>query len=347
MFRKELKFLIRIPLVFLLAVQLSPVGPAVARSGDPSPAGPAARPVEAGEGEELEVPGDERDRFRLRVSSIDEFDQVVELDLREGPRPAWPYRWTREEKFRYFNIGLAGATALYGLLFWDYGTSSFRFGSEGWFGADTDYGGADKTGHAWTTYLLCNVFNALYRYWGYEPDEAALRGTLSGLGMVTVVEIGDGFSREHGFSWEDQLANMLGAGLAYLRLRVPEVARTVDFRMEWIPSPSLRHGHRSDFVTDYSGYKFLLAFKPGGLWAESPPALRYLEFHLGYFAHGFLSSDPEYFDEKTREVYVAVGLNVTHLLETTLGTSAGRVFDFIQVPYTYLPVGKSWDTPYE
>ncbi len=347
MLRKELKFSLRILLVFLLAAQLSLAGPAVARVGDPSPDGPGVWSVEAGEGEEIEVSESARDRFRLRVSAIDEFDQVVDLELSEDQRPSWPYRWSREEKFRYFNIGLAGATALYGLLFWDYGTSSFRFGGEGWFGADTAYGGADKTGHAWTTYLLCNVFNALYRYWGYEPEEAALRGTLSGLGMVTVVEIGDGFSRAHGFSWEDQLANTVGAGLAYLLLRVPELDRVVDFRMEWIPSPSLRHGDRSDYVTDYSGYKFLLAFKPGGLWDESPPALRYLEFHLGYFAHGFLRSDQKYFDEKTREVYVAVGINVTHLLETTLGTSAGRVFDFIQVPYTYLPAGKSWDTPYE
>ncbi len=347
MFRKELKFFLRIPLVFLLAVQLSPAGPAVARPGDPSPPDRTAWTVEAGEGEELEVPGSESDRFRLRVSAVDQPRRMVELELRQDPRPAWPYRWTREEKFRYFNLGLAGTTALYGLLFWDYGSSSFRFGSEGWFDADTDYGGADKIGHAWTTYLLCNVFNAVYRYWGYEPEEAALRGALSGYGMVTLVEIGDGFSRAHGFSWEDQLANTVGAGLAYLLLRVPELDRVVDFRMEWIPSPSLRHGDRSDFVTDYSGYKFLLAFKPGGLWEESPPALSFVEFHLGYFAHGFLRSDQKYFDEKTREVYVALGINVTHLLETTLGTSAGRVFDFIQVPYTYIPAGKSWDTPYE
>ncbi len=311
-----------------------------------NPAGRAGRNgIVAGVGEEIELDPIGRRRYFFRVVEVDEERGEVKLDLAERWYPGWPHYLPKEDKFKYFNLGLLGATALYGLLFWDYGTSSFRFGSEGWFGADTDYGGTDKVGHAWTTYLLCNVFNAIYRHWGYEPEEAALRGTLSGLGMVTVVEVGDGFSRAHGFSWEDQLANFVGAGMAYLRLRVPEVARVADFRMEWIPSPSLRYGRRSDWVTDYSGYKFLLAFKPEGIFDTGHPAMRLLEFHLGYYTRGFLSPDHHYFDEKRRVVYAGVGINVTSLLEMTVGTDAGRVFDYIQVPYTYLPVRKSWTTP--
>ncbi len=342
MFRK--KTLIRFLSALVIAGLISR-GPGAVRAADIPSAGEDQRTVTVSPGEEIELPGGGRTRFQLRVSAVDDFQPTVGLEIRENPTASWPYRWTREEKSRYLNIGLAGVSLLYGLIAWDYGTSSFRFGSEGWFGADTDYGGADKVGHAWTSYFLCNVFNAVYRYWGYDREEAALRAALSGYGMVTVVEFGDGFSRDHGFSWEDQLMNTLGVGLAYLLLRLPAVDEVVDFRMEWIPSPALRHGDRDDFVTDYSGYKFLLAFKPAGLSKESPPALRLLEFQLGYFTRGYLSPDYKYFDEKTRELYVGVGINVTSLLELTLGTSAGRVFDFIQVPYTYISAGKSWESP--
>jgi hypothetical protein len=160
---------------------------------------------------------------------------------------------------------------------------------------------------------------------------------------LTITEIGDGFSRVHGFSWEDEVMNTVGVGLAYLRHRFPAFKEKVDFRMEWVPSPTFRNDERYDPFTDYSGQKYLLAFKPDGFLKTGDPILKALEIHVGYYTRGYVTGDDKYFSGKHRYGYVGIGLNVTYLLERLTGHRARGVFDYLQVPYTYLPASGRYD----
>jgi hypothetical protein len=244
--------------------------------------------------------------------------------------------WPREKKVIALNLTAFSAIAVFGAVSWEYGSSSFNSQSEGWFGQDTKYGGADKLGHAYGAYVLTSIYNSVYKSWGYSEEEAIWGGALSGWSQTTLVEVGDGFSTEHGFSWEDEVMNTLGVGMAFLRHRYPSLKEKIDFRLEWIPSSSFRSGDQGDIFTDYSGQKYLLALKPDGFLKTDNPFLKAMEIHIGYYSRGYDEVDEHRTSNGKRFNYVGIGLNVTYLLEQLTGHDAKHVFDYIQIPYTYL-----------
>jgi len=257
-----------------------------------------------------------------------------------------PPPWLRRGKVAAVNLVPAGLIGLYGVSQWGWGDESFRFGNEGGFGKDTKHGGADKLGHAWMGYVLSNWHGDLYENFGYSKQEAAKYGTISSLGLLTLVEVADGFTNDHGFSWEDQLANTVGAYMGYLRQRCPRFKESVDFRMEWKPSPGFRDRVRDgkfDPFTDYSGQKYLLAFKPGGMLRSDNKFLRMVELQAGYYTRGFQEESEPYFDEKSRHVFVGVGLNVTELVRRMTGSRAKGVFDYVQLPFTSVRASSELD----
>ena len=251
--------------------------------------------------------------------------------------------WSRKQKVIALNATAVGVVAGLGVASWDYGKNSFNTQSEGWFGYDSKYGGADKFGHAFGAYSLTAVYKNIYEHWGYSDEQAILGGVLSSWSLMTVTEIADGFSNSQGFSWEDEVMNTAGVAMAYLRYRLPYLKDKVDFRMEWFPSPSLRNGDRDDPFTDYSGQKYLLAFKTDGFVKTKNPLLKALEVHLGYYTRGYTANDDLHFDGKHRFGYIGIGLNVTYLLEKLTGHRASGIFDYIQVPYTYISTSGRYD----
>ena len=249
------------------------------------------------------------------------------LELAEeevSPKPPWwsAGDWSREKKVIVLNAVTVGAIATIGFAGWDYGSHSFNTSDEGWFGHDTPYGGADKLGHVFTCYALASAYNRIYRDWGYSDNDAILMGAASSWLTMSLIEIGDGFSVSEGYSWQDEAMNTLGVGMAYLRHRFPAIRERVDFRWEWFPSPAARSGERFDILTDYSGQKFLLAFKLDGWLRTGSPVLKALEVQVGYYTRGYVSGDDDDFDGQHRYGYVGIGLNMTYLLERFTGHRA-------------------------
>lgn len=251
--------------------------------------------------------------------------------------------WPRDKKVTALNIATISTILGIGVAGWDYGSHSFHTANEGWFDNDTPYGGADKLGHAFTCYALASVYNRIYKDWGYSKNDAILLGAANSWLTMSLIEIGDGFSVSEGFSWQDEIMNTVGVGMAYLRHRFPAVRERVDFRWEWFPSPAARSGERFDVFTDYSGQKFLLAFKLDGWLRTGSPILKLLDLQVGYYTRGYVSGDKDYFDGKHRFGFIGIGLNMTYLLERLTGHRASGVFDYIQVPYTYVPTSMRLD----
>lgn len=75
--------------------------------------------------------------------------------------------WSRERKAFWLNGAIVGGVTAYGFGVWNWGESSFRTESEGWFGRDTASGGADKLGHAYAGAVSTAIAASLYRRWGY------------------------------------------------------------------------------------------------------------------------------------------------------------------------------------
>jgi hypothetical protein len=237
-------------------------------------------------------------------------------------------------------VGAYGLTTALGLSSWDWELNTFRFESEGWFGDDTKYGGMDKLGHAYSGYLLTEYFTQRIAHSAEDRSGAAISGAILGMGVQTYVEVFDGFSGGHGFSYEDLIMDGIGVGFSMLRSTVPGLAEKLDFRMEYLPS-----GYAGSYspATDYSGQKYLLALKLSGFEELEQTPLRFVELQVGYFARGFSDDERKEGADRQREPYVAIGLNLNELLgaspvkDTTAGLIAQRATEYFQVPYTYIP----------
>ena len=243
-----------------------------------------------------------------------------------NPACAFDLDLSKEEKVMALNAGALLVAAAWGITFWDYGQKGMRMEDEKWFQTDSAEGGADKLGHFFSNYIITHGFASIYESWDYEPRRAALYGALSSFGVMGFVELGDAFS-DNGFSYSDLIMNLLGSGAGYLLYSYPELARKIDFRIEY--RPNFREG---DIFTDYEGMKFLMAVKMEGFDCITNEYLQYPEIHLGYYARGY-SEDA---GDKSRNLYIGMGINMSKILRDLCWKKTARLFNYVQLPFTYV-----------
>ena len=129
---------------------------------------------------------------------------------------------------------LGGATAaitLTGIGNWDWGSSSFHFRQEGWFGEDTASLGMDKLGHAYSAFVLTEFFTDGMEGSPLDRSHAPYTAGLLAMGLMTYIEVFDGFSKDHGFSAEDIVVDAAGVIFSIARRKVPGLREKVDFRL--------------------------------------------------------------------------------------------------------------------
>ena len=101
---------------------------------------------------------------------------------------------------------------LYGAENWWQGgfTDSFDTQREGWFGKETEFGGVDKLGHAYSNYVGVRLLTPVFEAMGNTRRTSVSLATWSTLAIFTGVEVLDGFSQRYYFSIEDTIANIAG-----------------------------------------------------------------------------------------------------------------------------------------
>lgn len=258
--------------------------------------------------------------------------------------------WDQAKSIPWRFGGAAAVITATGFANWDWGSSSFRFNSEGWFGKDTASLGMDKLGHAYSSYVLTEFFTDGIEHG--SPRHRSYTGAILAMGLMTYIEVFDGFSAAHGFSYEDMVVNAAGAAFSLARRSVPGLREKLDFRLLYIPSRSTwsalscfpkpfcdRDGAvvRSP-ITDYVGQRYLLALKLSGFEPLRRTPLRLLEIHGGYYARGFTREEEERGDPLRRRLFVGLGLNVGELLFSGrprgVRGAAKWALQYIQLPYT-------------
>ena len=238
----------------------------------------------------------------------------------------------------YTNLIGAAVVAAWGTAFWDYFTIQPVVNNEGWFGKDTKYGGADKLGHMYSTYLWSLGFSSLYEYWGMKEEDAMLYGPLTSWTFQFLMEVGDSFSETQGFSYEDLVMNTVGAAFYYVREKYPSLKSKLDLRLEYIPD----FDAEVDFFTQYNSMKYLFALKFSGFEDLEDTPMKYFEFQLGYYTRGY--SESSNYSEKERVIYAGVGINASEVLKAIGWTKTSKIFNYYQLPYTYVPFGYDLDT---
>lgn len=248
--------------------------------------------------------------------------------------------WHQAGSVKWDILALYGGVTAFGIKNWDWGTSGYHFEPEGWFGTDTKYGGMDKIGHAYTGYVISQYFTQRIAHSVDDPTNAAITGALLGMGFQTYIEFFDGFAGQHGFSYEDLIADGVGAAFSFLRNTVPGLSEKLDFRMEYLTASKY---HEWGPFTDYDGQKYLLALKFSGFEKLEETPLRYLELQAGYYTEGYTDETRKNDVDPKRVPYLAVGLNLNELLgmapevrNTMPGEAASTLLEYWQPPYTYV-----------
>lgn len=233
---------------------------------------------------------------------------------------------------------MLGGVMAGGLKHWNWGSShSFGTTSEGWFGLDTGSGGADKLGHAFSSYMITNGLTEQLLHQGRSPEQAALTSALITQAVMIGIEIFDAYSVDYGWSTEDAVMDLLGSGVAYLRHVTPGLRDRLDFRLEYQPS-----GYKGfSPIGDYAGQKYVLALKLAGFSALRDTPLRYLELQTGYYTRGFSREEQADGLVRSRHGFIGIGLNLSELLlgqrarNETGARRAGRLFfEHVQLPST-------------
>lgn len=224
-----------------------------------------------------------------------------------------------------------GILTAYGVSEWEWFQHSPEFKKEGWFEKDSHAGGADKTGHAYVSYILNEALT--YDFKRNNVANAENKAALASLASMTLIEIGDATSKKHGFSGEDLIADAIGVGASWWLQKNPKWDDRIDFRMEYKPSPGYPGGFGP--AADYSGMKHLLALKGSGFNSLRNTPLEFLELYAGYYTRGFRSYDKGHYDEPERNTYLGLGLNLSRVLGKT-APKVGKFFEYYQVPGTYL-----------
>lgn len=249
------------------------------------------------------------------------------------PISASGFSWSetpKEKKVLFANAAGLTAITAWGIVNWDYFSTTPSAENEGWFAGNTKEGGADKLGHFYASYALSHFLAHTYENWGYSQNQGLRLGALSSFTIMSWMELGDSFS-EYGFSYEDFLMNALGCAAAYVIGTRPELERKIDFRIEYRP-----RFDTADVFTDYDRQKFLVALKLDGFDQVTHPLLKYLELHLGYYARGFShGSIPK------RTLYAGIGINLSRILNGFSLNRLSTLTRFIQVPYSYIELDKS------
>lgn len=262
-----------------------------------------------------------------------------------GEPVAWSYSpsefFGNVRQIPWETAAIVGGTLALGFGDWDWGSASFHFADEGFFGKDTHNGGMDKLGHTYGTMLLSDFFAASLERRHVNQRSAALTGAIMGWGVMAMVETFDGFSKDYGFSPQDIVANTVGATFSFLRNTVPGLKGKLDYRLEYVPS-----GYDTGFKphSDYAGQKYILALKLAGFEQFEETPLRFFELDVGYFTQGFKQSEAKDRGiDPTRHLFVAIGINVEQVLfgyqeegEHFAERAARAALQRVQIPYTYL-----------
>ena len=272
-----------------------------------------------GEGTNCRLPG-------LSLAAADErrAGDAPRADTVIAGQPAAPEekkpRWLLAGLIAFTEIAVTGAKATIG-----FEHTSFNVKDEGFFGANTEFGGADKASHFADYYVLTKEFSFIYGKLGFSETAARLMGAGTVFTGGLVNEIADGFTK-YGFSWGDLLMDGLGTGAALLAM----TARIDDL-------VGVRTSHFGSYKHDVFSMDLKLAGLARRLNINIGP-LRWLYLSGTYGVKGYPTDNV---DKRERQIGIEIGLSLEEIMnslsvrrDTWWGATLHILGDNIRFPFT-------------
>ncbi len=171
----------------------------------------------------------------------------------------------------------------------DYSTGKFHF-----FNDNGEWLQMDKAGHTFTTYQMSRLMMEAYNWAGYSEKQKLIIGGGIGFVYMTAIECMDGFSRGWGYSWGDQLADVIGSGMAIVQEACWKQQR-IQLKFSYAQSglakynPSLLGENKySQLLKDYNAQTYWLSVNPSAFIKKQNKFPKWLNVAIGYSAYGML-----------------------------------------------------------
>ena len=198
-------------------------------------------------------------------------------------------------------IGTITTIGLQYLWYKKFPHSKFHF-----FNDNAEWLNVDKVGHATTAYNIAAFQSNLMRWGGIRSGTAALIGTLTGLGFMTMIEVMDGHSAKWGFSKGDMLANIAGCVLfegQQLLWHEQRISLKYSYHGTLFPQyypAELGSNLPQRMLKDYNGQSYWLSFNIASFLPASDHFPRWLNATVGYGAEGMVGAmkNPDEIDGK-------------------------------------------------
>lgn len=198
-------------------------------------------------------------------------------------------------------IGTAVTIGLQFLWYKKFPHSKFHF-----FNDNAEWLQVDKVGHATTAYNIAAFQSNLMRWGGIRSGTAALIGTLTALGFMTMIEVMDGHSDKWGFSKGDMLANIAGCVLfegQQLLWHEQRISLKYSYHGTLFPQyypAELGDNLPERMLKDYNGQSYWLSFNIASFLPASSHFPRWLNATVGYGAEGMVGAmkNPDEVDGK-------------------------------------------------
>ncbi len=151
----------------------------------------------------------------------------------------------------------------------------------------------DKIGHAMTAYYVGWANYKVVRWAGAKKTPSIWYGGLLGVGMLSIVEVLDGFSEEWGFSWTDFATNAGGYALFGVQQQLWDEQR---FQLKFSFHPTDHQQYRpallgasilEQSIKNYNGQTYWLSFNPMSFAKESKIP-KWVNLSIGYSADGMI-----------------------------------------------------------
>ena len=233
-----------------------------------------------------------------------------------------------------YGLTLAGLNELW---YKDQPKGSFRF-----FNDNPQWNQVDKVGHFYTAYHLSRLGKSTFRWAGMQNKKAAFWGSVLGLGLMTPIEILDGFAPEFGFSWGDMIANTSGAALflgqelIWQEQRIKPKFSFHQTSLSKLRPAVLGNGIHEELIKDYNGQSYWLSFDIHAFFKNSKIP-RWLNIAAGYGAHEMVYArdfqNGQYGFQSFRQYYLGLDFDLSYIKTDKKWLKAALfVLDLIKLP---------------
>jgi len=188
-------------------------------------------------------------------------------------------------------LGIAVTIGLNYLWYKNFAHTKFHY-----FNDNGEWLNVDKVGHATTAYNIAAIQSDLLYWGGVRRPTAALIGTATALGFMSMIEILDGHSEKWGFSKGDMLANMAGCLLyegQQLMWGQQRVSLKYSYHGTIFPGyypAELGTNLPQRMLKDYNGQSYWLSFNIASFLPASTRFPQWLNLSAGYGAEGMIGA---------------------------------------------------------